>query len=303
MAEKGQVQRLISDPGTQLKGAAAELANVRTGWSESELISFGAQHGLQWDFAMPAAHHQSGAVEIMVKLCKGVMRALTAAIGSTVLFLNEYFTLFKECSNLVNERPIGLKPNRATDQEFLSPNSLLLGRCSDRINSGPFQNKIDFGSDPNHDKTRFILVQKITDQFWNVWQKLYFPTLIRRQKWHHSQRNLKIGDIVSVRDSNAIRGEWRLARVSDVFPDNHGIVRNVELTLPPPSLLADKSAGKNYKAGFAMVKMKRHVNSVIVVEPNEDEEDVNQAGDEDLNDVEDCKNTTGGECKDDQDHI
>ena len=185
---------------------------------------------------MAASHHQSGAVEILIKLVKGVMKSLTAAIGTTILFMNELFTLLKETANIVNQRPIGIKPNNATDSEFLSPNSLLLGRCSDRISSGPFVSKDKVDDRPTTDKTRFILVQRITDQFWRNWTNLYFPTLLRRQKWHHLQRNLQIGDVCVVRDQNALRGEWRKAVVSDVFPDENNVVRNVEISVTPPGL-------------------------------------------------------------------
>ena len=112
------------------------------------------EHGIDLIFVMPSSQHQNGAVEIMIKVVKGIMKSLMEAIGTTVLFLNEVFTLFKEVANRANERPIGLKPNKATDPEFLSPNSLLLGRCSDRINSGPFQSKKMFDDDPHSDKTR-----------------------------------------------------------------------------------------------------------------------------------------------------
>ena len=69
---------------------------------------------------------------------KGIIKALTSAIGTEVLFLNELLTLMKETQQLANERPIGIKPNLNTDPEYLSPNSLLLGRCSERISQGPF---------------------------------------------------------------------------------------------------------------------------------------------------------------------
>ena len=235
MADKGKVSEIISDPGTQLKGAANELANVQNGWSDAELVRFGASHGLEWKFTMAASHHQAGAVEIMIKICKGIMRSLMKAIGTSVLFLNELFTLMKEVANLANERPIGLKPNSQSDSQYLSPNCLLLGRCSERINSGPFQNKANFDHDPKDDRTRFILVQKITDQFWKTWTDLYFPTLLRRQKWHHKERDMKIDDVCVMKDSNTMRGEWRLCRVIEVYPDKEGVVRNVKVIAAPPS--------------------------------------------------------------------
>ena len=204
MARRGMVRRIISDPGTQLKGACSELKRWRKGWSMSELIGYGADKGLDWEFIMADSQHQNGASEILVKLVKGVTRSLTHSLGDTKFSLNELFTLLDECANLVNERPIGLKPNMQTDPEYLSPNSLLLGRSSDRISAGPFEAKVPLDGSTVSYKSVFLKVQRITDQFWKTWQKVYFPTLLIRQKWHHQKRNLRLGDICKLRDSNLV---------------------------------------------------------------------------------------------------
>ena len=117
---------------------------------------------------MPASQHQNGCAEVMIKLVKGVKKAFMSALGDTKLNYNEMNTLMAEVSNLVNERPIGLQPNSRTDSEYLSPNSLLLGRCSSRISSGPFQSDQIFTDDPKAVKTRFLLVQAITNKFWSI---------------------------------------------------------------------------------------------------------------------------------------
>ena len=269
-AEKGKIDMIWSDPGSQLRGADNELNEVREGWDKEQLIRFGAEHGIEWRFSMAASPHQNGVTEILVKMVKGVMRSMMSAIGTTVLNLNELFTLCKEVQSLCNERPIGIKPNSQTDPAFLSPNSLLMGRCSDRVNSGPFQSKEDYDLDPNSDRTRYLLVQKITDQFWKVWTKLYFPTLLRRPKWHHEQRNMMVGDVCLLQDSNAIRGEWRMCKVKKVMPDSDGKVRNVVVTVPPPSLKLMK--GTKYPAKLNMNDLDRHVGSLIVIAPKEIEQ-------------------------------
>ena len=166
-----------------------------------------------------------------------------------------------ETSQLVNERPIGLKPNESLDSHYLSPNSLLLGRSSDRINSGPFRPNVQELTDQNSFKSRFQLVQTITNQFWQTWTKLYFPSLIVRQKWHCERRNLQKDDICVIQDSNTLRGEWRLARVSCTYPDQHGKVRNVELMVKP------KQGGAGDYVPTAPVFIKRHVKNVVVLEP------------------------------------
>ena len=51
---------------------------------------------------------------------------------------------------------------------------------------------------------------------------------------HTMKRNLKIGDIVLIQDSNQIRGQWKLGKVSEVFPGEDGIVRKVHVTYKNP---------------------------------------------------------------------
>jgi len=206
MASKGQVQIIISDCGLQLQGASKELSEWRRTWDKEQLKRFGAKRSLDWKFIMPQSQHQNGAVEIMVKLIKGIKSSYMKAVGDVKLTYNELNTMFLEVAQVCNERPIGVKPNQLTDPEFLSPNSLYLGRASDRIASGPFSSS-DLLEDPKKVATRFHLVQALTNQFWKVWTKLYFPTLLIRQKWHTEKRNLCVGDVCVLRDSNCLRGE------------------------------------------------------------------------------------------------
>ena len=265
LASKGNVKLIFSDSGSQLRGADTEMKDWRYGWNKEELVQFGASQSLEWRFVMSNSQHQNGAAEVMVKLIKGAMKTLMKALGNTVLSLNELNTLLLEVANLMNERPIGTKPIESTDPVYLSPNSLYLGRCSDRISSGPFQCKSMYEESAKGFRNRFSLVQSITDQFWKMWQKLYFPSLIIQQKWHTEKRNLQIGDVCLLKDSNAVRGEWRICRVSSVFPDKHEVVRNVEVKVVPAQ--TGCSDYKPVKPNY----LKRHVSNLIVLVPAEDQ--------------------------------
>ena len=181
--------------------------------------------------------------------------------GDTKLSINELNTLFAESANLVNERPIGTKPNSQTDTEYLSPNSLLLGRNSCRINSGPFQNQDVYDDKPGAMRSRFLLVQRICDQFWKVWTQVFFPTLLWQRKWHHHRRNLQVGDVCVLQDPNAFRGEWRLCIVTETFPDEEKNARNVEVKVAP------RYDGSSKYKPQVMYKLKRHVSKLIVIVP------------------------------------
>ena len=78
---------------------------------------------------------------------------------------------------------------------------------------------------------------------------------------------MKIDDVCVMKDSNTMRGEWRLCRVIEVYPDKEGVVRNVKVIAAPPSKTDGTS---NYNKDIAMVELKRHVSNFIVIHPKDD---------------------------------
>ena len=72
------------------------------------------------------------------------------------------------------------------------------------------------------------VLERVLDDFWKVWVQLYAPTLVTQNKWlQAAQRDLLEGDIVSVGDSNSVRGKYYLAKVVEVCPGLDGRVRKV----------------------------------------------------------------------------
>ena len=66
-----------------------------------------------------------------------------------------------------------------------------------------------------------------------------------------------------MRDSNSLRGEWRLCKVVQVYPDVKNIVRNVDV------LVAAKVDGSTrYKFQLSTV-LPRHVSNLVVILPVE----------------------------------
>ena len=84
-------------------------------------------------------------------------------------------------------------------------------------------------SDSHSELHRHEFVQKIVDALWKKWTRDHFPSLIVQQKWHTAQWNLMVGDIVLIQDSNQVRDNWKLCRVSKVKQGDDGKVRNVEV--------------------------------------------------------------------------
>ena len=86
-----------------------------------------------------------------------------------------------------------------------------------------------------------------------------FPTLVVRAKWHTERQ----GDIEIVKDSNAVRGCWKLAQVVTAIPDSDGKVRNVTLRYK-----AGQSGSKN--DGERDILIDRSVHNIVVMLPVEE---------------------------------
>ena len=136
-------------------------------------------------------------------MIKPVKKAIHQSIGTHVLKFSELQAVLYEAANLVNERPVGKHPTHPEEGSYLCPNDILLGRSTARVPSGPFKEVSN--------KRRFELVQAIADMFWKKWNRYYFSSLIIRNKWHTEKRNVEVGDVVIVKDSNGLRGNWRIA--------------------------------------------------------------------------------------------
>ena len=257
---RGYPSILYSDNGTQLISADKELQKITKGLDWDELNAFGITEGLKWKFTSADAPWQNGVTESLIK---SVKKAITFTIGENILTYSELQTVFFESANLINERPIGRHPTSPEDGTYLCPNDLLLGRSTPRIPSGPFMDKAS-------PRNRFEFIQQLTNYFWKKWTRDFFPSLIIRQKWHTAHRNVTKGDIVLLQDSNLVRGQWRLGKVSQVYPDSDGKVRRVEVQYknPKPGERITKYEGRGY------VTVTRPIQRLVVLLPNQQDKSV-----------------------------
>ena len=219
IAIRGFPRSMYSDRGSQLKLASKEICQMTQ--DHQKLSNFGREGGMEWNFIKSAnAPWENGCSEAMVKLVK---RVLTRTIGDATLTFDEIQTVMFEVASILNERAIGMK-NGASNVggSYLCPNDLILGRANVRVPEGLFDNNANI-------KTRQNFINTIVNSFWKKWMRYYFPTLVIQQKWHCDRRNLKIGDIVLVQDSNAIKGSWKLAEVCEVLPSSDGKIRDVQI--------------------------------------------------------------------------
>ena len=104
------------------------------------------------------------------------------------------------------------------------------------------------------------------------------PTFRTELSAAFSQTSLDLCGSLLIKDSVVRRGTkvrkkaWLilftclLCRVKETFPDEEGRVRNVVVTVPPPSLSLLK--GAQYSKKLSMIDLDRHVKNLIVIVPS-----------------------------------
>jgi hypothetical protein len=224
---RGYPSNIYSDPGSQLVGADRELQEAWLKMDKSPITKLSTDKGMQWHFGPADSPWYQGAVESLIK---GVKRSIMISVGKSRLSAAEFLTVCTEVANIMNERPVGIVPGFDSPINLFTPNLLLIGRCTAK-NPGGWQ------PEGGSLIKRYEMVQNITAEFWKHWRELYAPTLVWDKKWHTSTRNLEVGDVVLMSDSNSLKGDYKLAVVREVFPSVDGLVRKVAL------------AYKNFKIG------------------------------------------------------
>ena len=245
-----------SDQGLNFTAADKELRGFRESLSQDQLQRFGQERGMEWRFHPPDAPYANGAAEATIKIVK---KALLRSVGENVLSFTELQTMFFEAAEIANERPLAVQTSDDSKIQYLCPNQLILGRSSARVPSGDFEFT-------KHPIRRFQLVQSLVDRFWLEWQKLTFPTLVQRKKWHTECRNLQVGDLVLIQDQSLLRGEYKLAVVVSVYPDDRGRVRQVDVLYRNI-----KSEPSRIYRGCKGTRLRRDVRRLVLLLPVEEQ--------------------------------
>lgn len=68
-----------------------------------------------------------------------------------------------------------------------------------------------------------------TDIIWKSWKREYLPLLQQRQKWFNPRRNFTVGDNIILVNDSTFRNVWPIGCISEVFPDNQGMVWRLQL--------------------------------------------------------------------------
>lgn len=108
------------------------------------------------------------------------------------------------------------------------------------------------------------------DRFWEKWRELAGPNLFIRPKWHRTERNVKVGDLVWIADTNALGGQFPLGCIVTVYPDIKGIVRDADIATCA-GLPVSQTGGHKKSSLLPMTVIRRDEIRLVVLLPVEDQ--------------------------------
>lgn len=204
-------------------GAKNILTNLVETWQSREVESFLTLRAIKFKFITPRAPNHGGLWEAAVKSAKYHLKRMILKEAFT---FEQYQTLFAKISAVLNSRPLVPLTDDPTELNYLTPAHAVLG---ERIIHPICENLSDIPM--NRIKQQKIL-DKIQQDFWQIWRKEYISTLQTRYKWNKTECNLKIGDMVILKEDNVPPGAWPIARVIETYPGTDDMVRTVKIRTP-----------------------------------------------------------------------
>lgn len=224
ISRRGCPSKMYSDNGTNFLGASNQIKELydflNKPQSQEQIINFCSSKEIEWNFIPPHSPHWGGLWEAAVKSTKYHLKRL---IGEERFTFEEFSTILCQIEAILNSRPLVPISSDSSDLTCLTPGHFLIGTSP---TSYPESNISDV---PMNRLQRWNRISQIQQNFWKRWSKDYLNQLQQRPKWFYSKPNLRLNDVVLLKEDNTKPYQWPLARVLELIPSEDGHVRLVKL--------------------------------------------------------------------------
>lgn len=216
VARRGKPIEVYSDCGTNFVGAKNYLKSS----SLSAIGDFLASEGVKWNLNVPSAPHFGGLWEAAVKSMKFHLKRV---IGASILSQEEFCTVLAEVEAVLNSRPLVATSDDPGEPSVITPGHFLIGADLKRVPEP------DVTAERIPIRERWRLTTQISQDFWKSWSRDYLTQLQVRNKWRYLNIDLKVNDLVLIKEENLPPLKWRRGRVIDTFKGADNRVRTVFL--------------------------------------------------------------------------
>lgn len=218
VSRRGLSSQLFSDNATCFEGSNNDLKRIIQE-IDPEIKIYCEANSIKWNFTAPRSPSAGGIYESGIKLRK---RHLNRIIERSYTF-EQFSTILCKIEEILNSRPLTPLSEDPEDLRILTPGHFLIGRQLVSIRQRKF---IAVNSN------RLLLwdkLQQTQQQFWRLWYQDYLNQLQKRPINFREKFEIKIGDMVLLKDSNLPPMKWLMGRIIKLYPGRDNVVRNVKV--------------------------------------------------------------------------
>lgn len=219
ISHHGKPTDLYSDCGTNFVGAERLLRKHQTEFLESiysNVIVYLTNEGINFHFNPPHAPSFGGIWESNIRRVK---HHLYRVIGDKALAYDELATILARIQAILNSRPLVPMSDDPTDTTYITPGHFLIGEA---FTTTPEPHIIGKPEPITH---HYRSMLKRVQIFAAFFKNHYFHTLQQRPKWLKKRENLKIGDLVLIKEQLLPPLKWAMGRITKTMPGKDGLVR------------------------------------------------------------------------------
>lgn len=221
LARRPNCSHIYSDNGSAFVAAVNLLKAHENTWRkqiDEEIRPYLTNRSISWHFIPPGTPHFGGLWEAGVKSVKHHLKRVCGARSYT---FEQWSTFITEIEGILNSRPLCPFSSDPDDMTAITPHHFLNG---------------DFARDPPEPLGILDAVPlpvqlrelcALKQSFWRQWSTSYLSQLQSRPKWLKVSDNIKVDDLVIIKDDRLPPQHWLLARVISTHPGADGLVRVV----------------------------------------------------------------------------
>ncbi|XP_055632367.1 uncharacterized protein LOC129772873 [Toxorhynchites rutilus septentrionalis] len=227
ISRRGLPAEIHSDNGLNFQGASNHLRELydllRDPTTTIEITHETSQRGIIWKFIPPRSPNFGGLWEAAVKSAK---RSLIRVLGQRQLSFEDMTTILTQIEAVMNSRPLTPLSEDPSELDVLTPGHFLTGTSLLAIPDP------DYTDVPTNRLQHYQQLQLLVQQHWKRWRREYISQLHNQKQRFPQATQLKVGQMVVVKEDGNAAIEWPLARITEIFPGPDGVVRVVKVRTP-----------------------------------------------------------------------
>lgn len=261
IARRGAPKKIYCDNATNFRGTHNQLKElselIHCGKSITKITTYCQDNEITWKFSPARSPHFNGLAEACVKSAKWHLRKILHSVEITY---DELGTFTAEIEAILNSRPLTPMSNDPNDLQPLTAGHFLIGAPMTSLDDGELKYKSKI-------KMWHNLIA-MRNEFWHRWSSEYITQLQQKNKWRSEKDNVKIGQLVIMKEDDLKPLQWKMGRIMEVYPDETGVIRVVGVKTS--SIDVSKARTKNGKIDVEKLKthtsiVRRAVNRICVL--------------------------------------